>query len=76
MKKDIHPEIHDVTVHCACGNEFKTISTKPTLRVTLCSACHPFFTKKQKFVDTAGRIQKFEKKYEKSKKPTSPKAAA
>lgn len=65
MKTDIHPEIFDVTAHCVCGSEFKTTSTKKELRVTLCSQCHPFFTGSQKFVDTAGRIEKFAKKYSK-----------
>lgn len=68
MKKDIHPEMHDVTVHCTCGNEFQTRSTLPEIKVTLCSNCHPFFTGDQKFVDTAGRIEKFEKRYKKKTK--------
>ncbi|QQR62423.1 50S ribosomal protein L31 [bacterium] len=55
-------------VHCTCGNEFKTRSTKQDLKVTLCSECHPFYTGAQKFVDTAGRIEKFEKRYQKSNK--------
>lgn len=67
MKSGIHPELHEITVRCACGNAFKTRSTAKELRVTLCSACHPFFTGTQKFVDTAGRIEKFEKKYKKNK---------
>jgi large subunit ribosomal protein L31 len=67
MKTGIHPEKHLITVHCACGNAFKTHSTKTEIRTTLCSACHPFFTGTQKFVDTAGRIEKFEKKYSKNK---------
>lgn len=67
MKPGIHPELHTVTVHCACGNAFQTRSTKKDIRMTLCSACHPFFTGTQKFVDTAGRIEKFEKKYSKNK---------
>lgn len=67
MKSGIHPELHEVTVHCACGNVFKTRTTARELRVTLCSACHPFFTGTQKFIDTAGRIEKFEKKYKKNK---------
>lgn len=67
MKKNIHPEKHLITVHCACGNAFQTHSTKTEIRTTLCSACHPFFTGTQKFVDTAGRIEKFEKKYSKNK---------
>ena len=68
MKKNIHPELHDVMAHCACGNTFNTKTTSKELRVTICSACHPFFTGDQKFVDTAGRIEKFEKKYKKLKK--------
>lgn len=63
MKKDIHPKYEEVTVHCACGNEFQTRSTKQDIRVTLCNECHPFFTGKQKFVDTAGRIEKFQKRF-------------
>jgi len=63
MKKDIHPELHEINAHCACGNVFKTRSTKNDLSLTICSKCHPFFTGDQKFVDTAGRIEKFNKKY-------------
>lgn len=66
MKKDIHPELHDVTARCACGNAIQTRSTATDIHVTLCSACHPFFTGAQKFVDTAGRIDKFKKKYNKA----------
>jgi large subunit ribosomal protein L31 len=65
MKKDIHPELHGITARCACGNSFETHSTTPELRVTICSNCHPFFTGQQKFLDTAGRIDKFNKKYAK-----------
>lgn len=65
MKKDTHPELHEITAHCACGKEFKTRSTASELKVTICSGCHPFFTGAQKFVDTAGRIEKFNKRYEK-----------
>jgi large subunit ribosomal protein L31 len=65
MKTNIHPESYEVNAHCACGNNFKTRSTKKDVRVTLCSQCHPFFTGAQKFVDTAGRIEKFEKKFKK-----------
>lgn len=65
MKKDIHPELYEVMAHCACGNEFQTRSTVKEIKVTLCSACHPFYTGAQKFVDTAGRIEKFKKRYEK-----------
>ena len=56
MKKGIHPEYHEVNVVCACGNTFQTRSTKKDLRVEICSACHPFFTGKQKLVDSAGRV--------------------
>ena len=65
MKKGIHPELHEVNVRCACGNTFKTHSTSNELYATLCSHCHPFYTGAQKFVDTAGRIEKFQKKYSK-----------
>jgi large subunit ribosomal protein L31 len=65
MKKNIHPTLHNITVHCACGNQFNTRSTVDEIRVTLCSACHPFYTGAQKFVDTAGRIEKFERRYAK-----------
>jgi large subunit ribosomal protein L31 len=63
MKADIHPEYVETTVHCSCGNSFKTRSTKPNLHVELCSECHPFYTGKQKLVDTGGRIEKFERRY-------------
>ncbi|MBA7609876.1 MAG: 50S ribosomal protein L31 [Calditrichaeota bacterium] len=63
MKKDIHPEYHLVTVHCACGNTFQTRSTVKELRVEICNACHPFFTGKQKLIDTAGRVEKYRRKY-------------
>ncbi len=63
MKKDLHPELFDVNVHCTCGNEFVTRSTIKAIRATLCSACHPFYTGQQKFVDTAGRIEKFAQRY-------------
>jgi len=65
MKEKMHPELHDVKVHCACGNEFMTRSTKKELRVEVCSACHPFFTGKQRLMDTEGRVEKFNKKYAK-----------
>jgi len=68
MKKEIHPEVFTVKAHCACGKDFNTISTRKDIRVTLCSNCHPFFTGASKFVDTAGRIEKFEKKYKKGNK--------
>ena len=63
MKEKIHPKYVEATVVCACGNTFKTRSTKPELRVEICSACHPFFTGKQKFVDTAGRVEKYIQRY-------------
>jgi large subunit ribosomal protein L31 len=65
MRAKIHPEYHDLTVVCACGNSFATRSTKKEMRVEICSACHPFFTGKQKLVDAAGRIERFEKRYTK-----------
>ena len=66
MRKEIHPEYFDTTAHCACGNEFSIGSTKEAMRVEICSQCHPFFTGKQKLVDTAGRIERFRKKYAKA----------
>ena len=63
MKAQIHPEIHIAQVHCACGNEFTTRSTLPEIRVEICSACHPFFTGKQKIVDTAGKVERFRRRY-------------
>ncbi len=63
MKKGIHPEYVECTVTCSCGNTFVTRSTKPKIRVEICSACHPFFTGQVKYVDTAGRVEKFERKY-------------
>ena len=63
MKKDIHPEYVECTISCACGNTFTTRSTKKEIRVEICSQCHPFFTGTQKFIDSAGRIEKFKKKY-------------
>ena len=63
MKAGIHPEYVVATVTCSCGNTFQTRSTKPELHVEICSACHPFFTGKMKYVDTTGRVEKFQKKY-------------
>ena len=66
MKAEIHPEYGLTTVHCACGNEFHTRSTSaPEIRVEICSSCHPFFTGKQKIVDTAGKVERFRRRYEK-----------
>jgi large subunit ribosomal protein L31 len=67
MKTGIHPAYHDVKVHCACGNNFTTRSTsKSDIGVEICSNCHPFFTGKQKLVDTAGRVERFNRKFAKS----------
>ena len=63
MKTGIHPEYKEATVTCACGNTFKTGSTKGELRVEVCSECHPFFTGRQKFAERGGRVEKFKKKY-------------
>jgi len=63
MKKGLHPETFNIKATCACGNSFETASTEEAIKVTLCSQCHPFFTGQQKFVDTAGRIEKFNKKF-------------
>lgn len=65
MKKNVHPENHDVTARCVCGNSFQTVSTAKEISLDICSNCHPFFTGQQKFVDTAGRIEKFQKRYNK-----------
>jgi len=67
MKENIHPKYMKATVQCACGNRFETRSTIPEIRVAICANCHPFFTGKQKLVDTAGRIEKFQKKYQKAR---------
>ncbi|MDR2406466.1 MAG: 50S ribosomal protein L31 [Deltaproteobacteria bacterium] len=75
MKKDIHPKYKEVTATCACGNEFTTGSTLDSIKVEICSACHPFFTGKQKLVDTAGRVERFQRKYAKAPKPQGKKAA-
>jgi large subunit ribosomal protein L31 len=85
MKEGIHPQYFDTTVTCGCGNTFQTRSTKKELKVDICSACHPFYTGRLKYVDAAGRIEKFQQKFQqgnyaslqtgkKKKKPT--KAAA
>ncbi len=66
MKEKIHPKYVKSMVKCACGNTFETMSSTPEIKVAICSNCHPFFTGKQKLVDTAGRIEKFNRKYEKT----------
>ena len=68
MKEKIHPKYQDTTITCICGNVIHTRSTKTNIRVEICSACHPFFTGKQKFIDSAGRVEKFQKRYAKKDK--------
>jgi large subunit ribosomal protein L31 len=63
MKSDLHPKYYRTMVTCACGETFETGSTSETLKVEICSKCHPFFTGKQKFVDTGGRVERFKRKY-------------
>lgn len=63
MKKDIHPKYGKSIISCACGNSFETGSTKEKMKIEICSECHPFFTGKQKIVDTAGRVERFNRKY-------------
>jgi len=79
MKDGIHPKYNDAVVTCGCGNSFKTRSTKPKIAIEVCSACHPFYTGTVKFVDAAGRVDKFNKKflgtYGKAKKGTAEAAA-
>jgi large subunit ribosomal protein L31 len=65
MRQDIHPEYVVATVHCSCGNTFQTRSTRSELRVEICSNCHPFYTGKQKLVDTGGRVERFQRRYAK-----------
>lgn len=70
MKEGIHPKYVESTVTCACGYTFKTRSTKPTIRLEICSNCHPFFTGRQKLVDTAGRVERFQKRFAKTEGKT------
>src|SRR5207344_1687352 len=65
MKADIHPNYVTAHVRCTCGNEFETRSTKPEIRVEVCSNCHPFYTGKQKLIDTGGRVERFQRRYAK-----------
>jgi large subunit ribosomal protein L31 len=67
MKDKIHPDYVDATIRCACGNTWQTRSTKADVHVEICSNCHPFFTGQQRIVDTAGRVERFNKRFEKSK---------
>jgi large subunit ribosomal protein L31 len=71
MKEGIHPKYEKSVIACACGHVSETRSTVPAIHVEICSACHPFFTGKQKLVDTAGRVERFNKKYGKGAKPAS-----
>jgi large subunit ribosomal protein L31 len=68
MKEGIHPEYKEVEVRCACGNTFTTRSTRDELRLEICNVCHPFYTGRQKLVDTAGMVEKFERRYGKKAK--------
>jgi len=68
MKDKIHPQYKETVITCACGETIKTRSTKQNIRVEICSKCHPFFTGKQKLVDSAGMVEKFKKRYEKKDK--------
>jgi large subunit ribosomal protein L31 len=63
MKKGIHPNYMEATVSCACGNSFQTLSIKPLLKIDVCSNCHPFFTGQQRILDTAGRVERFRKRF-------------
>jgi len=67
MKRDIHPEYVETVVTCGCGEKFKTRSTKPKITVEICSKCHPFYTGKQRYVDRAGQIERFNRRFNKSK---------
>ena len=75
MKQGIHPEYVEATVHCACGNEFTTRSTKANLRIDLCSKCHPFFTGDQRLVDTGGQVERFMRRMGRSRAATEAAAA-
>ncbi|MGD0527480.1 MAG: 50S ribosomal protein L31 [Polyangiaceae bacterium] len=75
MKEGIHPDYHVAQVHCACGNTFVTRSTRGDMQIDVCSACHPFYTGTQKLIDTAGRVDRFRKRYEKRVVPTAKSAA-
>jgi large subunit ribosomal protein L31 len=74
MKRDIHPTYSEVSVRCTCGNEFTTRSTQGDIRVEICSNCHPFYTGRQKLVDTGGRVERFQRRVAKSR-PRSGSAA-
>jgi large subunit ribosomal protein L31 len=69
MKANLHPVYHKVMVQCACGNQFETRSTSPSVHVEICAKCHPYFTGKQRLIDTQGRVDRFRKKYQTEKAP-------
>ncbi len=71
MKANLHPVYHKVMVQCACGNTFETRSTSPSVHVEICAKCHPYFTGKQRLIDTQGRVDRFRKKYQADKTPAS-----
>lgn len=72
MKTEIHPEYVITNVHCSCGNEFVTRSTRAEIRVEVCSKCHPFYTGKQKLMDSAGRVERFQKRLERTQAAQKP----
>ena len=76
MKTDIHPKYKEAKVVCSCGESFTTRSTKPEIHVEICSKCHPFYTGKQKFLDSGGRVERFHKKYGKQEKAKQEEAAS
>ena len=76
MKPKIHPNYVEATIHCACGNSWQTHSTKPDVHVEICSNCHPFFTGQQRIVDTAGRVERFNKRFERTRAAQEKKAKA
>jgi len=76
MKADIHPDYFETSVRCACGNEVQAHSTVKDIHIDICSQCHPFYTGKQKLIDTAGRIEKFNRKYGKTKAPQAEEKSA
>ena len=76
MKEGIHPAYNEITVKCLCGNTFQTRSTLKEINTEICSACHPFFTGKQKLIDTEGRVDRFQKKYQKAREANEAKKKA
>jgi large subunit ribosomal protein L31 len=76
MKQGIHPEYVEARVTCTCGNHFVTRSTKPEIHVEICSSCHPFYTGRQKLVDTGGRVERFQRRVAKGRRATRPTTAA